>query len=219
MSNDVQWWGKGAMEMSNTNFPTGLQSENSASRTMDVCQSGIPRRILLRSRDCTKKNLEKYRNTGWGPKDSFQLRCGCEKTMVFGRYNEPVNGVYKPTYHWGGVHVPWNTISVVSNFCIQEKSADCESWSYYGYSKHISMGYPDWKCSWIFSIGRQWRWDGIWWNHCEDYAEKPPVAMENHPSDNWSMFFPLKPPLNISWRFSSHVWLPEGKSVIVPTGG
>ena len=88
--------------MSNTNFPTGLQSENSASRTMDVCQSGIPRRILLRSRDCTKKNLEKYRNTGWGPKDSFQLRCGCEKTMVFGRYNEPVNGVYKPTYHWGG---------------------------------------------------------------------------------------------------------------------
>jgi hypothetical protein len=77
----------------------------------------------------------------------------------------------------GGVHVPWNTISVVSNFCIQEKSADCESWSYYGYSKHISMGYPDWKCSWIFSIGRQWRWDGIWWNHCEDYAEKPPVEI------------------------------------------
>lgn len=50
-----------AMEMSNKfTKPDPPSPENSAAGvTMDVCQSGIPRRILLRTGDGTKKNLEK----------------------------------------------------------------------------------------------------------------------------------------------------------------
>ena len=42
----------------------------------------------------------KHSYTGWGPKDSFQLRYKWTNSMectVYSRYNELVNGVYKPT--------------------------------------------------------------------------------------------------------------------------
>ena len=34
-------------------------------------------------------------STGWGPKDSVQLPYKWLNSMVYGRYNELVNGVYK----------------------------------------------------------------------------------------------------------------------------
>ena len=41
--------------------------------------------------------------TGWAPRSiNVQLPYKWQNSMLYGRYNELVNGVYKPTHNWGG---------------------------------------------------------------------------------------------------------------------
>ena len=42
--------------------------------------------------------------SGWGPSSFAKLVYNSHFTMVYGRYNYSIHGVYKPTYNWGATH-------------------------------------------------------------------------------------------------------------------
>jgi hypothetical protein len=46
--------------------------------------------------------------TRWCPSSLAKLVNITPITMVYGRYNELVNGVYKPTYNWGAPSCTFN---------------------------------------------------------------------------------------------------------------
>ena len=65
-------------------------------------QSHQPNSTLLTVR---KEHLAMDKNlTKWGPQTIAKLGNSSNFTMVYGRYNELVNGVYKPTCNWGASH-------------------------------------------------------------------------------------------------------------------
>ena len=81
-----------------------------------ISRSGLPEQGKLRGRRAGAGNILYLESTRWCPSSLAKLVQITPLTMVYGRYNYSIHGVYKPTYNWGAPPCTWNLFySVGSN--------------------------------------------------------------------------------------------------------